>query len=1021
MSEVGYANPAFNADGEAKAENGLPQPAVNGTAPAPTKELSEVEAAQKAKREKDPLFICKIMASYPKTTFGVTLGLHIMMLFITAVLVRIGYDILPISFDQLPLNILDDDDFLRGLAWSKRDEETGIIVRGLSEDNTESPRSVPADFLQLNFREKGGNVFTQENLKKIKQVEDDFFNDADFQAKYCKLRAAGGCSKPSSILRYFDGSYAVLNPLFNDPNFDNIVKVINLANEDDRFKVQLQSFLGRNYVINNDTAQSEITSSLMQFGFPLDGFANTTDNEDEQQKKLQDFMRKSFLTKGNEYFESGVGAMEFCYSSITLIILFITSQVFMDMALAIGSMIFIAVFICVQTGSIWVGLWSVFSIFASFVGANIVYRCFLDFRYFGIFHVLAVFIILGIGADDVFVFFDNWKGTGHHEYPSVAHRLSDCYRKASVAMLFTSLTTAIAFICSASSPFLGISSFGVFAGILVGVNYLSVILFIPTVVVTYHLYWEKYKCCCCCPREAMVHAAGDREIPPPGMPVQRKNFVVRFFRGPYFEFITHKVIRWVILALIGVILAIFIYYATLLEVNDEDTKFLPDDSNMGKFLSWRANLFSFGGSSNDQVQVRLVWGLKNQDLSECHKSDPDCFGKTVWDEDFSLNTQESQDALLTLCQKIRDLDVETIKNLRIKESLLDGKPEVDCFIENMKTFYEGKTEGGVPFLETQANEVMTGDPKIYQKPIADATGYLDWFTVGMSYWLHNGFVQVTNTADPMLKFGELLGEVPDGVHTQSVTTPADRLGRSIMYDYGTKLRYISITVNTTLRSSTLAYEEGLPIRDNWEEWMKEQVKTLPDSLKGGFQATARDDRYAWHSLKVQKKLVSTAVMGIMVGLCCALPILIIATHNIITGLLATFSICCVITCVIGVIPMAGWKLGMLESLNLVLVVGLSVDYVVHLAEGYSRSLHTDRLGRLHDMLEEVGISIVSGAFTTLGASFFLLFAQILFFTQFGLFMFSTIGLSLLFACIFFSTIMGVIGPQNESHLLRNNW
>jgi predicted RND superfamily exporter protein len=137
--------------------------------------------------------------------------------------------------------------------------------------------------------------------------------------------------------------------------------------------------------------------------------------------------------------------------------------------------------------------------------------------------------------------------------------------------------------------------------------------------------------------------------------------------------------------------------------------------------------------------------------------------------------------------------------------------------------------------------------------------------------------------------------------------------------------------------------------------------------------------------------------------------------------------------------MGGWKLGvslysnncnvarngivafpnqMLESLNLVLVVGLSVDYVVHLAEGYSRSLRKDRLGRVQDMLEEVGISVVSGAFTTLGASFFLLFAEILFFTQFGLFMFSTIGLSLLFACIFFSTVMGIMGPQDEVGSLK---
>ena len=67
---------------------------------------------------------------------------------------------------------------------------------------------------------------------------------------------------------------------------------------------------------------------------------------------------------------------------------------------------------------------------------------------------------------------------------------------------------------------------------------------------------------------------------------------------------------------------------------------------------------------------------------------------------------------------------------------------------------------------------------------------------------------------------------------------------------------------------------------------------------------------------------------------------------------------------------------LLESLNLVLVVGLAVDYVVHLAEGYARSPASDRLTRTKDTLEEVGISVLSGATTTLGASIFLLAAKI---------------------------------------------
>ena len=72
---------------------------------------------------------------------------------------------------------------------------------------------------------------------------------------------------------------------------------------------------------------------------------------------------------------------------------------------------------------------------------------------------------------------------------------------------------------------------------------------------------------------------------------------------------------------------------------------------------------------------------------------------------------------------------------------------------------------------------------------------------------------------------------------------------------------------------------------------------------------------------------------------------------------------------------------MLVSLNMCLVVGLAVDFVVHLAEGYHMAHEKDRKGRLRTALERMGISVFSGACTTLGASMFMLFAKIQFFFQ----------------------------------------
>ena len=199
------------------------------------------------------------------------------------------------------------------------------------------------------------------------------------------------------------------------------------------------------------------------------------------------------------------------------------------------------------------------------MGALLKMTVFHIFRYFGIFHILSVFIILGIGADDVFVFFDTWKETAHHSYKSLSHRVSDCFRKAALAMLFTSITTAIAFFVSATSPFLGVYSFGVFSGILVLVNYCSVITFLPCVVIVYHLYFDKYRCCCCCPKPISITDPST----PSKSGTSRKNAIVRFFAGPFFKFVSHKVARWFILLFHAAVVAVMIYYCTQLKVNEE--------------------------------------------------------------------------------------------------------------------------------------------------------------------------------------------------------------------------------------------------------------------------------------------------------------------------------------------------------------------------------------------------------------------------------------------------------------------
>ena len=426
--------------------------------------------------------------------------------------------------------------------------------------------------MELFFEREEGTVFTKTNLEAMKEIEDQFWAIEEFHTSYCmrEKNPPYNCTKPVSVLRFFDGTYADEDPIFINPNFDNIAQTLNAAKLNNVTRAELYYTLGKNSTINATHAVASIIREKIFLGMPLEGYKNETDRDDDQLDEIEDFMVDNFKPIGKRYFSDGAGDMEFFYGSMSLLLNAIKSLVVRDISLVFGSIAFIVLFLLFQTGSIWVTGWGVFSIISGFLGANLIYRIVLDFVYFGIFHVLAIFILLCIAADDIFVFYDTWKFSAHHRYPSVAHRLSDCYRKAGGAMLYTSLTTAIAFAVSASSPLLAISTFGLFSALLILVNYISIIVFFPTVVVSYHFIWENYKCCCCCPRgESSVADVNDTAPEANTKDSKGPNPVVRFFGGPYFRFITHPVARWVILAFFAVLVAVSLYFVSDLKINEE--------------------------------------------------------------------------------------------------------------------------------------------------------------------------------------------------------------------------------------------------------------------------------------------------------------------------------------------------------------------------------------------------------------------------------------------------------------------
>jgi protein dispatched 1 len=92
----------------------------------------------------------------------------------------------------------------------------------------------------------------------------------------------------------------------------------------------------------------------------------------------------------------------------------------------------------------------------------------------------------------------------------------------------------------------------------------------------------------------------------------------------------------------------------------------------------------------------------------------------------------------------------------------------------------------------------------------------------------------------------------------------------------------------------------------------------------------------------------------------------------------------------------GWDLGILESILCVIVVGFSVDFTIHLADGYvesdgdndeSNKINTDetaeaiRYRKVRGALAVTGVSIISGGVSTLLGTFSMMLATITFFSR----------------------------------------
>ena len=222
-----------------------------------------------------------------------------------------------------------------------------------------------------------------------------------------------------------------------------------------------------------------------------------------------------------------------------------------------------------------------------------------------------------------------------------------------------------------------------------------------------------------------------------------------------------------------------------------------------------------------------------------------------------------------------------------------------------------------------------------------------------------------------------------------------------------------IHIPFTLRIFFLSPNEM--IKKEWhliEDWMNRNNENAPAEVKNAYVSSA--DFWFWDSIY---QLYSAAVGSAGIALATSGLIILLTSQSVAMTVFSVVSVCYVLTSVCSMMVACGWELGLLESICFTILIGISVDFVIHFSHAYTEQLgHIDRHTRTKVSLIHMGPSVLAAAFTTAASAIVMLFTTIMFFRLFATALVFTILQSIVGSFVVFLALTDALGPANPRKL-----
>lgn len=716
--------------------------------------------------------------------------------------------------------------------------------------------------------------------------------------------------------------------------------------------------------VSPDNLKIRFMRSTFQNGGPLQNetfrYQNVSHEKAAQTKELKDY-----LTLAKEVFdEQDTDSLGFQAQFITFNLLIdqILQLFLFDFMLVIVSIMVVFIWFKIHLKSGFLAIVGVSIIFLSFPFTAFIVSGIFRVGFFGYLQVIAIFLVCGIAADDIFVFVDAWKQS-EHIAPEIMNdkkrRLAYSFRRGVRAMTVTSATTAAAFYANLVSPIMPIRAFGVFAGTLIPVNFFLVVIMMPPAVIYYEAHL-RHKVCCCCfdkrlPDGEKVNDENDPNKIEQGQDAHSR--LDKFFDQKWNSAIAKG--RYVIVLMSLIWFALACFFAPQMGPQTEQPKFISDENPIWKPIQVMSD--EFPADADGYADVSIFWGTSDIDREGETPWDPDFIGDIQWDDKFDISTAEAQAFLLKMCQDLAETDF-----------VVDDENTQKCWIKNFKEYVTRAVEDPNPTATAammQMNPYAVYVPGLGEEfPIQDPAKF-------------NEYIEMWLSAQEGKTFGTMVG-FRDG-----------------------KVMFTKIMAKAKCyfwNPSSIKQPE----LDNWQGFVDAQTLLAPEEMKGMIQTSM-----AWTGIPAEKAFVKGAFQGIAASIIFSFLILMVVTRNLITSLVSIFCVSVIILSIVTFMYWNGQQFGQDESIAVVMLIGFAVDYVLHLGTDYMHSLAPTRFDKMRQSYREMGLSITSGCATTFLCGAVLFFGNLLFFQKFAMVICLTALMAYIMAMVVFGAIMHIMGPE----------